>query len=229
MASILHDLAREHLFSAVHFSNLAGALESDPANKVKENSLEQQRAYVVACVLACGAFLESKVNRLYFDAAEWVREVAGEPPPERFGSSASSLVPKLAAAWSLERFERDPSLGKWDFASQLAGLGPLDRGRAPFQDVQLVVDLRNHLVHPKPEWIRVGGATPPAPHAFEDKLRGRFSLNCLVDDYEPFFPDRALGHGCAQWAVESCVAFAEEFFDRLGVPLGYADLRGALR
>ncbi len=33
----------------------------------------------------------------------------------------------------------------------------------------------------------------------------------------PFFPDKCLGHGCAKWALESSVEFADAFFSRMGI------------
>ena len=35
--------------------------------------------------------------------------------------------------------------------------------------------------------------------------------------FESFFPDRCLGYGCAKWAIVSARAFADEFYNRMGV------------
>ncbi|MEO0941606.1 MAG: hypothetical protein AAFY30_08605, partial [Cyanobacteria bacterium J06642_12] len=45
----------------------------------------------------------------------------------------------------------------------------------------------------------------------------RFAENPLVFGTKPFFPDRCLGHGCAKWALDSCVSFVEEFYSEMGL------------
>ena len=74
--------------------------------------------------------------------------------------------------------------------------------------------LRNALVHYKPEWD-----TELKEHRnLEDRLDGRFPLNPYAHSNYAFFPKKCLGHGCAAWAVETSVAFLEEFFDRMNLP-----------
>jgi hypothetical protein len=54
-------------------------------------------------------------------------------------------------------------------------------------------------------------------HKLVKALRGRFPLNPLSGKYLPYFPDKILGHGCAEWTVKTSTAFADEFAQRLGI------------
>jgi hypothetical protein len=47
-------------------------------------------------------------------------------------------------------------------------------------------------------------------------LQGKFNLNPLTGAGNPFYPDKCLGHGCAEWAVNSSIKFVDEFFEKLG-------------
>jgi hypothetical protein len=76
---------------------------------------------------------------------------------------------------ALAGHERVPVLGKYQSALRLAGVEPFDDGRAPFQDVESLVKLRDALVHYKPEWHNVESQPH---HKREARLRGKFPLNC---------------------------------------------------
>lgn len=70
-------------------------------------------------------------------------------------SIGSTVFPNISAAlldelW--ETYERKKSLEKFEFALLLGEKPPVDRSAAVYQDVQIVIDLRDALVHFKPEW-----------------------------------------------------------------------------
>ena len=70
-------------------------------------------------------------------------------------------------------------------------------------------------MHYRREWveIRAGGAAVAhsETHAekFELLLKDRFAENPLAGKNLPFFPDRCLGHGCAEWAVTTSLSFTD--------------------
>jgi hypothetical protein len=63
---------------------------------------------------------------------------------------------------------------------------------------------------------------------FEKILRKKFAPNPLAEKNNPFFPDKCLGHGCAEWALINSVIFTDEFFRRLGLPVPYEGIRDEL-
>jgi hypothetical protein len=123
-----------------------------------------------------------------------------------------------------------PILEKFQLALALAGKDLFDRGKRPYQEVALLVRLRNALVHYVPEWVTY---VSPETEALENQgikesLSGKFELNPLRGPADPFFPDRCLAYGCAKWAVTSCIEFADEFFSRMGLPRPYDHIRPRL-
>lgn len=54
-----------------------------------------------------------------------------------------------------------------------------------------------------------------------DKLHGKFDKNPFAPDGGLFFPYRCMSCGRAEWALESCLAFTEEFYDRVDVNKPY--------
>jgi hypothetical protein len=59
-------------------------------------------------------------------------------------------------------------------------------------------------------------------HKLSRQLSGKFDDNTLMrGSGNPWFPDKCLGHGCCAWAVRSVIAFADDFFGRIGVEPNY--------
>jgi len=59
-------------------------------------------------------------------------------------------------------------------------------------------------------------------------FRGRFVLNALTGQGNPFWPDKLLGAGCARWAQQVTMTFIDAFFSRLDLPAPYDNVRAEL-
>lgn len=92
-------------------------------------------------------------------------------------------------------------------ALRASGRQPLDIGRDPGQSFNVVRHLRNALLHYVPEWEHdfINGDLYAD---LERRLRGRENRQQVVD---PWFPNRALGAGCADWAVTTSLDFAKQW------------------
>jgi len=83
----------------------------------------------------------------------------------------------------------------------------LDRGKAPYQDVKILIDLRNALTHFKPEWENEADEHKK----ISDKLGGKFTGGPFLKTDPLLFPRRWACHGCTAWVVLSAMEFAREF------------------
>ncbi len=103
-------------------------------------------------------------------------------------------------------------LKKYQFALAAADKDRFDPGLPPYQDVNYLKELRNALVHYRPEQD-----TDLNKHKkIEDGYTNRFPINPYSHTNDVFFPKKCLGHGCAEWAVESSIKFIQEFYKRMG-------------
>src|SRR3546814_10041319 len=86
-----------------------------------------------------------------------------------------------------------PILDKYEIALELNDKSPIDSGTNPYQDVKLLVELRNALIHYEPETI-VGhsGHEVPKLHKFQKRFAGKFDANPLTGAGNPFSPDKIL-------------------------------------
>ena len=192
--------------------------------------MEKHASYVTASILSAVAFLESTINEFYYVANDKVLETKRMPEEYR---------DKLSALWTVERFRKGAKiLEKYQSALKLLNLKQFDEGKDPFQSVNLLIDLRNALVHYRPETTVIR----PNPSNYqisylERKLRNKFKPNPFVPKFPvypssqpsrtadyPFFPERCLGYGCAKWASISCLSFVNDFFGRINLDWHYQQI-----
>lgn len=191
------------LYSGRHLAALARQREEleDLPSPVDQ----RERAYVLSTVVTAITFLDAAVNEVYKDAADGPDTSYGRRMPEQTRELFASVWKLTNAGWrsTIERYE---------MGLLLADVEPLDRGTALYQDFDACVRLRNWIVHSRPE--RLG-------HHLEEPnlskvLWNRFESNALMKGQgNVWFPDHALGAGCAKCSIDSARAFADEWMKRL--------------
>jgi len=201
----------------------AGTAAEDPATDLHL----RHEAFILNSVLSTVAFLESTINELYADAADDAYLFADE--------NHEMLLKTIGEKWQNEKnFDRAPMISKYQKILTIAGAPPFDDDDQAFANVRVLIEIRNHLMHYKREWvvIRDRGAAPAGEETTADKfekiLRKKFATNPLAAKNLPFFPDQCLGHGCAEWAIANSLIFTDEFFRRLDLPAPYEGIREEL-
>ena len=215
-----------YIQSAAVLCRLGHAIEKDyeAGRRISSETILMHEAFILNSVLSSVAFLESAVNELYSDAAD----DAYDPADEALGA----IFRKIADKWSNEKnFDRAPLLTKYQRILTLAGREPFSESDPAFSNVRNLITIRNFLMHYRREWVT------PVKHRtgefreitqgerFEGILSRAFRENPLALKSAPFFPDRCLGHGCAEWAVINCLVITDTFFGRIGIPAPYEGIK----
>jgi hypothetical protein len=91
---------------------------------------------------------------------------------------------------------------------------PFDCGAKPYQDVAALIELRNGLVHFKPEWFDQQEAHAKLSKTLAKKVE---PSPFLVS--EPLFPRAWAGSSCTIWAVRSVSQLMVEFERRAGIDI----------
>lgn len=219
-----------HIQSAAFLARCAGKIERENADVEKPRAqhstiLIKHRAYVVGSILSATCFLEAQINEFFADANDRRAE-------QLLGLTASTMA-TMGTLWrhGIPRTARHGILEKYQLLLALAEVPTFDTGAPPFQDVHLLVLLRNDLVHYEPHWISADTGEDSAQdgrHQIEKMLHSKFPPNPLAGAGNPFYPDKCLGHGCAAWAVASCLALSDEFASRLSIQASYDHVRADL-
>jgi len=206
-------LSLQHIKSAALFSRLSAAVEKkyDVKKQIKGLSL-QNKAYVMGTIISAFSFLDSTINELFWATIKNRKKV------EALGMETVKI---LSSMWK-QGVHRAKTLEKYQIALVLAKRKVFDKGATPYQNVDLVRRLRNALIHFEPEWVG------EEPQKLEENLRGKFNLSPFSGSGSLYFPHRCLSHGCAEWVVNSCLEFSDEFHNRMAIKPNYDYLRKSL-
>jgi hypothetical protein len=218
-----------YIQSAALLCRLGFAIEQEYRGKatVPFDIQLRHEAFILNSVLSTVSFLESTINELYADIADEAYFFTND--------EQEALLRKIALGWKNEKnFDRAPLLTRYQKILTLAQKQPFDDGDQAFANVRDLIEIRNHLMHYKREWVvigegkKAGAGEDSAGMKFEKNLRRKFATNPLAQKNRPFFPDLCLGHGCAEWAVVNSIIFTDEFFRRLDLPASYEGIRGEM-
>ena len=181
---------------------------------------EAHRAAVVTAIVCSVMYLEATVNELFQEAVDG----PGTLPGAR-GSLVDRLrsVPDVAVA-AMRQERQTPNGGghvdvleRLQRLSELAGHPRLDTGRGAYQRAHLVVELRDHLAHFRPEWVAID-----TTNRLSRRLRSyRIEPNPLVGPgpSAPRWPDRQLSGSLARWCCLVAIDLVNDTAERLHVDI----------
>lgn len=211
-------LAHFHSLCDIKQEQLIIARLKQDDNAVKD-IIEQRQIYVISGILCAVSFLEANINEILDAAKTYIYLPEARPKLEIFKKCEISVIENLAA-FKDNLSRKLGTLERYQYALMISNKKPFNNAKAPYQDVDLIFDLRNLLVHYKPEWIESfaeGNSIEKDMQKIEKKLRGKFGLSKSIDEMKPFFPDRCLCYGCIDWVVKSIMIFCDDFFKRMNL------------
>jgi hypothetical protein len=218
-----------YLQSAALLCRLAFAIEQEYLKEgpVQPDAQLRHEAFTLNAVLSAVTFLESTINELHADSTDEEYSAIDE--------KHEALLRTIGKQWHNPRnFDRAPMFTKYQTILAIAGRPGFDEGDQAFANVRVLAEIRNHLLHYTREWVVIYNRQHPGrePEStsdhFEKLLHRKFAINPLAGKNVPFFPDKCLGHGCAEWAIMNSIIFTDEFFRRLDMPPPYEGIRDEL-
>ncbi len=195
-----------HLISAATLSRLAGEIE---ASTNRDNAaILGHRALVTGAILVSVTFLESTINELFAEARA--------NPFASVRQLVATTIDRLGSEVSDTFLRKAPFLSKYQRALKLADQSRFKQSEKPYSEVEALRKLRIELQHQPPEW-RYAGTFGPTPDPDPPKywLAGRFPRSAMTPGITSENLHAYLGHGCSKWAVESSIAFTDEFYRRI--------------
>lgn len=203
-----------HLAAAAHQSRTAARIEADYNGFNADESLENKGA-VTASIFMSVAAAEAFINEFFSDCADaHTHHLTGLDPHS---------IARLARAWkSAPSVEKASIVEKYQLACLLADKEPLDLGNAAAQDFAIGIEVRNALMHYKPQSIDLpmdgtSGTTDGSWKRIGEKLKGRPRLkpNPYASVGQPEFPYRMLGHNFAERTFNGVREFLQLFASHL--------------
>ncbi len=199
-----------HLWAAKHFLETSKQIEESitelPAIDMRH------RAFIINSIFSSVAFAEAAINEIFQDALDNHHSY--------IGSLGRDKIELLADYWRMTEIENKSHisiLDKYQLVLRFCGIAPFRKDKNPYQDANLTIKLRNALIHYKPESF-----SPDKPHKLGNQLQWKFPQNNLMSKSgNPYFPDKCLGYGCANWSCKSIEKFTDLFFQRLDIEPNY--------
>jgi hypothetical protein len=187
------------------------AYEIEAKSDVTEAERIAHRTFVVSAIMQSAAALESEI---------W--DVVHHGPGHQLGSGATDAAARDYLLPLAEMIDRQDTLSRYAAVLHLLGKPRLDPSAQPWQDADLLVWLRNEVVHYKSLWA-----------SELDRMKRIKALRQKPIPAPPFVPSNTVGwfpHAClsaprAAWAVETAKGFLDVFYDRLGLqsPVEWAE------
>lgn len=207
-------LSHTFLRSAYTSTEAAKKIEQSSLHKWAEPHLSQHQDLVLSSIISSATFLEAMINELYSDAYDH-RNNEELNKESYIAPLKKKTIQLMATYWQETDFGKQISvLNKFNMATLFADKTPIEKEGQLYENVRLVLRLRNTIVHYKPETI--GNSQV---HDLEKKLKSKFEINLLLpeDAGNSWWPYKALGAGCAEWTAQSAEQYANEFSARLGI------------
>lgn len=193
-----------YLWSAEHHARLAGDIED--THQGQSVFLLRHAVYVIDSITDAVAFAEAAVNEVAQDVAD---------KHESYVVTLNESARERIAGYWVAASEAS-TLAKYSAIKEFVTGSPLDFGREPTQSMSALIKLRNHLVHYKPADVSEAYDPPKLVQLLKD----RFPDNALMaQSGNPWFPDKALGAGCARWAAATARDFVDTWSHELGLSL----------
>jgi len=202
------NFAVQHLIAAAGFSRQCGRIQQENAGKVLGDFYTEQIACVSATVMLSVASLESNINEYLENPEVLFSSVSNQQANEHV-----QLISNLSI------------LDKYDRTLAFRECAPFIKGERPYQDVDVLISLRNELVHFHPEWHDA----QDRHEKLGNKLRYKFELSPFItEETGVMFPHRIVSHGCTAWAVTRSLEFMEVFTEKMGMESKFAKFRSKL-
>ncbi|MGH2719789.1 MAG: hypothetical protein ACRDJU_14610 [Actinomycetota bacterium] len=206
------------LWAAMHHARLAKRIEQLRPDGHPHPFLEH-RAYVIASLTATASFIESFINEVFQDVVDQADGRMGADFNRTVTAPLSDATRRpMIEYWAKTNAGFSKTLEKYGQLLKCAGTSPLDP--AVRADAQLVLDIRNTLLHYRPE---DNFRADKALRLEAELTRRKVPPNPLVGpNPRAYWPEHALGSGMAGWAAKSAVALTDTTCLAVGINPAYA-------
>lgn len=193
----------QFLRAADFFSREAARIESLPPVEITEETKAQHRAFVVGAIMQAAAALESEAY-----------ETAHHGPGSYQGSNDATETARKFLSPMCEVIDEQSVLDRFDLILHLLQRPPLDHGAKSYQQVALVVKLRNELVHYK----SLLGQEMDRLKFIQGLKNLKLPKPPFAHDTSNFLPHHILSAACARWATDAAIRYLRNFHEALGYP-----------
>jgi hypothetical protein len=192
----------QFLRSSARFARRCAKIENDAGNSADDPTIDEHRGLVTATIMQSVAALEAECA-----------EIVTHGPGHHLGSDRTDTIAREFLMPLADVLDRLPTLDRCKMILHLLGRPKLEKGKPPWQDMALLIKLRNELVHYKSEWSN----DSKRRQLVGDLEKMKFPVPPFIQQSMSLFPLKILSAACAGWSVHTVARATNEFYDLLGV------------
>jgi hypothetical protein len=202
-ADIRYVFTTQYLCASAIFARRCKEIENTYQSNPNGNVEVEHRGLVTAAIMQSVAAVEA-------ESAELTMHGPGSHlGSDKLDKNARDILLPLA-----EFIDDQEALSRFEIILHILGKRPMLKGGQPWQDMAILIRLRNELVHYKSKW----GEQMSREKFIGKTLTGLgFAPPPFIHPGSQFFPHRLLGAACAGWAVRTAVAFVNAFYERMEI------------
>jgi hypothetical protein len=193
----------QYLAAAQQFAQSARVFEDRHGAGYTHEERVRYRADVTGAIIAAAAYLEAWIDELYVDL--WRMTQNDQRHPRRELTSLHRVWSNATDAEVLQRYQQALAVADGD---------RYQANREPYASADAVIRLREYLVEYTPKSV-----LKDEEGEMEKRLQALFSASSIAEADAPWFPDRCMGAGCAEWAVKVVQDFTDDFSKRMQLPI----------
>lgn len=197
-----YSFTAQFLRGSAIFATRAHEIERNVTDSVSEDTQAEHRSYIVSAVVQCAAALESEIS-----------EVTRHGPGHHLGSNGLDAAAYAFLQPLMDVIDEQSTLDRYELVLHLLQRPALNRGGHPYQPADLLIKLRNELIHYKSKW----GPEMERQKLFDRLLQLRLEKPPFISVHTNFFPHQCLSASLASWCVITAGAFINDFYAKLGV------------
>jgi hypothetical protein len=201
-AQLRYNFTVQFVHGSAIFAAHAHKIENQNTSDISEELRVEHRSYVVSAVIQCAAALETEIS-----------SIARHGPGHHLGSNGIDIAGQEFLQPLIDVIDDQPTLHRYELILHLLRRPPIDRGNYPYQQANLLIRLRNELVHYKSKW----GPEMEREKLFASLQQMKLDKPPFVSSETNFFPHQCLSASLASWSVMTTISFINEFSEKLGI------------
>ena len=211
----------QHLSSAILCAKKSSEIETQYSGKFDAVKNIEISSYVTSSIVSIASFVEAAINEFYCDVVDRSDRVIYIP---------EDLREQLKDIWNNEKsFNRKPALVKYNRALKVLEAKEFEDNTEIIQNIKLLFELRNALVHFKPESYTMFSSKAPSfdkQNKLSERLYGKFEMSPFFKaSGNPFFPSKCLSYGCSSWGINNALIYVDEFHRKINLKPFYNHVR----
>ena len=171
-------------------------------------------SYFSTLLILTGSMLDANIYERFQDVKDSILSIS------------SFNIIKLNNDWqNIKR--RSGILSKYESFALMSGT-TLDKNKPQYKDIEILVKVRNALVHYVPQWDYEKTPSDAIENCIS-QISSPINYSPFISPTAPFFPNRCMSSGFGQWAINASLDFLKYFEDSIPISNKYENLRNELQ